>query len=311
MLWRQLLAPFPILPQTPLLFFNFPFFWLLCFLFLPDVPRFIILLFSFYFKNFLQLLVLGSSAREEFLVFSSTENVLISFSFFFFFFLFLIARYLPYNVVLVAAIHQHESVISTHMFPPSRASLLPPNPFHLSKLSQSTRLSSLSHRENSHWLSILQVWVSFLWGHCSFLLGPDAQKVLFVPSKSLFPQSCVSSGSSMVGLMATSSKRAYAIPRLAVPRAPASVAGHCWPIPPQEALKHSKAGLAQSLWVSWCAQGFVRALWAFLVGMGFDPKCDFAPPTILLGLLLCPWTWGIFSWWDPTFSCQRLFISKL
>ena len=38
-----------------------------------------------------------------------------------------------------------------------------------------------------------QVWVSLLWGHCSFLLGPGAHKVLFVPSKSLFPQSCVSS----------------------------------------------------------------------------------------------------------------------
>ena len=37
------------------------------------------------------------------------------------------------------------------------------------------------------------VWVSLLWGHCSFLLGPGAHKVLFVPSKSLFPQSCVSS----------------------------------------------------------------------------------------------------------------------
>ena len=60
-----------------------------------------------------------------------------------------------------------------------------------------------------------QVWVSLLWGHCSFLLGPGAHKVLFVPSKSLFPQSCVSSGSSMVGLMATSSKRAYAIPKCA------------------------------------------------------------------------------------------------
>ena len=34
------------------------------------------------------------------------------------------------------------------------------------------------------------------------------------------PQSCVSSGSSMVRLMATSSKRAYAIPKSAVPRAP-------------------------------------------------------------------------------------------
>ena len=44
-----------------------------------------------------------------------------------------------------------------------------------------------------------QVWVSPMWGHCPFLLGPGAHKVLFVPSKSLLPQSCVSSGSSMVG----------------------------------------------------------------------------------------------------------------
>ena len=27
-----------------------------------------------------------------------------------------------------------------------------------------------------------QVWVSLLWGHCSFLLGPGVHKVLFVPS---------------------------------------------------------------------------------------------------------------------------------
>ena len=40
-----------------------------------------------------------------------------------------------------------------------------------------------------------QVWVSLLWGHCSFLMGLDVHKVLFVPSKSLFPQSCLSSGS--------------------------------------------------------------------------------------------------------------------
>ena len=31
------------------------------------------------------------------------------------------------------------------------------------------------------------VWVSLLWGHCSFLLGPGAHEVLFVPSQSLFP----------------------------------------------------------------------------------------------------------------------------
>ena len=66
-----------------------------------------------------------------------------------------------------------------------------------------------------------QVWVTLLWGHCSFLLGPGVYKVLFVPSKSLFPQSCVSSDHSVVGLMVTSSKKAYATPRSAAPRAPA------------------------------------------------------------------------------------------
>ena len=42
-----------------------------------------------------------------------------------------------------------------------------------------------------------------LWGHCPFLLGPGAHKLLFVPSKSVSPVLC--SGGSMVGLMATSS----------------------------------------------------------------------------------------------------------
>ena len=68
-----------------------------------------------------------------------------------------------------------------------------------------------------------QVWVSLFWGHFSFLLGPGVHKVLFVPSKGLFPQSCISSGGFMVGLMATSSKRTYAIPRSASSRAPAPV----------------------------------------------------------------------------------------
>ena len=63
-----------------------------------------------------------------------------------------------------------------------------------------------------------QVWVSLLWGHCFFILGPGAHKVLFVAPKSLFSQSCVSSGGSMVGLMVTSSKRAYTTPRSAASR---------------------------------------------------------------------------------------------
>ena len=40
-------------------------------------------------------------------------------------------------------------------------------------------------------------------------------------------QSCVNSGGSMVGLMVTSSKRAYTIPRSTAPRAPASASVHC------------------------------------------------------------------------------------
>ena len=82
----------------------------------------------------------------------------------------------------------------------------------------------------------------------SLLLSPGVHKVLFVPSKSLFSQSCVSSGSSMVGLMATSSKRAYATPRSTAPR----------PLPLQQSTadpylhrRCSNTVLSQSLWGLW------------------------------------------------------------
>ena len=50
---------------------------------------------------------------------------------------------------------------------------------------------------------------------------------------------CVGSGSSMVGLIATSSKRVYAIPKSAEPRPSVPVADHHHPVPPPEMLKHS------------------------------------------------------------------------
>ena len=65
-----------------------------------------------------------------------------------------------------------------------------------------------------------QAWVRLFWGHCLFLLGLGAHKILSVPSKGLFP-SPVSSGSAVVGFTATSSKRAYSMPKSAAPRAPA------------------------------------------------------------------------------------------
>ena len=89
-----------------------------------------------------------------------------------------------------------------------------------------------------------QVWVSLLWG--SLLLPPRSwcSQCSVCALQESISQSCVSSGSSMVGLMATSSKRAYAIPKSAAPRAPAPVAVHCWPVPPQEILKHSSVSVS-------------------------------------------------------------------
>ena len=101
-------------------------------------------------------------------------------------------------------------------------------------------------------------------------------------------QSCVSSGSSAVGFMATSSKRSYAIPTL---RAPVRAANPCWPLPPQEMLKHSSVSVSAECLGP--VHRFVWALWVSLAGMGFGSKCEFTPPTILLGLLLCHSTWAI------------------
>ena len=42
------------------------------------------------------------------------------------------------------------------------------------------------------WRTHRRVWVSLLWDHCYFLLSLGVHRVLFVPSKSLFRQSCLS-----------------------------------------------------------------------------------------------------------------------
>ena len=72
-----------------------------------------------------------------------------------------------------------------------------------------------------------QVWVSLLWGHCSFLLGPGVQKVLFVPSKSLFPQSYVSSGGSMVGVNGNLLQEDLCHTQIYYTQSPAPAAIHC------------------------------------------------------------------------------------
>ena len=52
--------------------------------------------------------------------------------------------------------------------------------------------------------------------------------------------------------------------------------------------RHSNTVLSQSLWGLWVlvCTSFVWALWASLVGMGFDSKHEFTPPTIFLGFSL-------------------------
>ena len=89
-----------------------------------------------------------------------------------------------------------------------------------------------------------QIWVSLLWDHCSFLLGPSVHKVLFVPSKCLFPQSCIRSGSSMVGLMVTFSKRAYALCHTHID-CTQTPCPWCTPLlSPQNTVKHSSGSVS-------------------------------------------------------------------
>ena len=118
-------------------------------------------------------------------------------------------------------------------------------------------------------------------------------KILLCPLRSIC-QSCVSSGSSMVGFMATSTKRAYTIPKSVAPRASVPAATHYQHVPPWEMLKHNSVSIS----VGYLGPGVDKVCFSplsILVGMGFYSKCEFAPPTILLGLLLSPCTWGISS----------------
>ena len=92
------------------------------------------------------------------------------------------------------------------------------------------------------------------------------------------------------------------------------------PLPPWQGtadlcLHRRHSNTLRQVWVSltapfhgsWCAEGFapLEHLW----GVWSLIKHDCALPTIVLGLLLCPWMRSISFWWDPTFSCWWLFSS--
>ena len=89
-----------------------------------------------------------------------------------------------------------------------------------------------------------QVPDSLLWGHCSFLLVPGVHKVSVSDLQESVYQSCVSSSSSVVGLMVTP-------PRTLMPYAGLL---HPEPLPPQQSTadlyllrRHTNTVLSQSL----------------------------------------------------------------
>ena len=151
----------------------------------------------------------------------------------------------------------------------------------------------------------------------SLLLSPGSwctQGSVCALQESIF-RSCVSSGSSVVGLMVTFSKRTNAIPKSAVPRAPVPVAVHCWPVPPQEMLKHSFVSISVrslgpgahkvclsplGIWREWglilnanCPSYHLARASPLPLDVGY--LLIAAPvPTVLPGFLWT-WTWGISS----------------
>ena len=73
-----------------------------------------------------------------------------------------------------------------------------------------------------------QIWFSLLKGHCSFLLGPGAHKVLFVPSKSLlYFQFLCKFWQLYGGVNGDLLQESLCLPKSAAPRAPAPAAVHC------------------------------------------------------------------------------------
>ena len=107
-------------------------------------------------------------------------------------------------------------------------------------------------------------------------------------------------GGSMVGQMVTSSKRTHATRCASQDCCCQSPCPCGWPL-----LTHVSAGDPQTLISrtvgitapfseSSCTQGFVCALHVTLVCMKFDFKCSFVHLAVLLQLLLCHWSWGIF-----------------
>ena len=144
-----------------------------------------------------------------------------------------------------------------------------------------------------------QVWVSLLWGHGSFSCGFWCIHCsVCALQKSISPVLC-KSGSSMVGLMVTSSRRAYAIPRSTACRVPALHS----PLLTHTSSGDTKIQFCLSLcWVSgsWCTQGMFEPsehlwwVWGLILNaisplLPFCSEKAMAPHSSTLALKI-PWT---------------------
>ena len=139
---------------------------------------------------------------------------------------------------------------------------------------------------------VLQVWVSLLWGHCSFLLGPGRHKVLSVPSKTL-SQLC-KLWQLYGGVNGNLLQDSLCHTQVCCTQSPCSCRS---PLPTCTSAGDTQTQFCLSLHGvsgSWCTRICLSPL-SISGRYGFDSKHYFAPPTFLLGLLLCPWTWGISS----------------
>ena len=129
-----------------------------------------------------------------------------------------------------------------------------------------------------------QVWVSLLWGHCSFPLGPGAQGSV--------SQSCVKFWQLYGGVNGDLLQGGLCHTQVCCTQSPCLCGSPLLTLPPQETLKHNSVSIS----VGSLGPG-VHKVWALLVslaGMGFDSKYKFTSPNVLLGFLW-PWTWGFSS----------------
>ena len=100
-----------------------------------------------------------------------------------------------------------------------------------------------------------QVWISLLWGHCSFLLGPGAHNFLFVPPRVCFPVLCKFWGL-YGGLNGNLLQEGLCHTQVCCTQSPRPCGRHRWPEPPQVTLRTQFCLSLCGVSGSWYAQGW-------------------------------------------------------